>query len=947
MKSSHLIGLLFGVLALTIALTFHLFKTETDENTALTATIQNAHKLKHLDVKLNEDALKAASFKLVHFDGIVADVQQINAIRKNVAQSLTLIPEQVNPSLDQQMDQLDRAIEDRISDIERLKAKVALARNSSNFLLASLREHAQGYGLEATALSLRALNELQGYQIFPTQERLETTRSILKLLYQLTKTGQDSQDLENALRHMQVSFTAAQEISHILDRLLNSDSQFKAEKLITTLQDIQASRYNKTNGYLFLLLGVALMIFAALAYAIFRWYQASEKSRRNARLFQDAVSSMSEGFAFFGPDDKLVFWNATFERLHRSLGDRLKRGMTMADFTEAQQDTRHIIQREAQGDGSYLELTRTDNWMLSSNTPMSHGGHALVRVDLTEQKRAQDQLHLAATVFQSASEAMMVTDKNNIIEMVNPAFTDITGYTEEDVIGKTPHTLSSGRHDKSYYHQMFKQLQVTGTWQGEIWNRRKNGEIYPEWLSITTIYDDDGDMLKRVSLFTDITSRKKSEERIHYQANYDSLTDLPNRNLFRDRLTQSINLSKRNKQKIALFFLDIDNFKHINDTLGHIIGDELLRHVADRLRSLFRNSDTIARLSGDEFIIIVNEANNSSDIEQLLDRVLECLSLPYVLDGNTTYTSVSIGATFYPDDGTTVDSLLQNADAAMFKAKDLGRNTYCFFTPEMNSRAQERHEMEVALHEAMNKGHFVLHYQPIVDPVTQTVKTTESLVRWNDPVRGLVPPGTFIPVAEDTGLIIPMGEWILKQACQDAAYWNLEKGLDIGVSVNLSSRQFKRSDIVTLVKETLAETGLPKEKLTLEITESLLVDDDADILKVLRNIRDLGVQLSIDDFGTGYSSLSYLKRFPISTLKVDRSFINDVLSDPEDAALTEAILSMAHSLGLKTIAEGVETQGQNDFLLERHCNLIQGFFYSKPIALDDFLGKIERKELKI
>ncbi|NVK20055.1 MAG: EAL domain-containing protein [Methylocystaceae bacterium] len=947
MKSSHLIGILFGFLALTIALTFHLFKSETDENTALTATLQDAHKLKYLDVKLNEDALKAASFKLVHFDGIVEHVRQINDVRKIIAGSLTLIPERTNPPLMVQMDQLNQAIDERITQIEWLKAKVALARNSSNFLLASLRDYAKDYGMEATALSLRALNELQGYQIFPTEERLETTRNILNQLRDLALSGGQTAELENALRHMEVSFAAAQDISGILDHLLQEDSQLNAEKLITTLENIRITRHNNANGYLFLLLGVAFIIFIALAYSIFRWYLASEKSRENARLFRDAVSSMSEGFAFFGPDNKLVFWNATFERLHKSLGDRLKQGMELDEFTEAQQDSQMIVQRENQADGSYLELTQDDNWILSSNTPMSEGGHALVRVDLTEQKRAQDQLHLAATVFQTASEAMMVTDKDNIIEMVNPAFTEITGYTEEDVIGKTPHKLSSGRHDTSYYHRMYKELQLSGTWQGEIWNRRKNGEIYPEWLSITTIYDDEGAMSKRVSLFTDITSRKKSEERIHYQANYDSLTDLPNRNLFRDRLTQSINLSKRNNQRIALFFLDLDNFKHINDTLGHMIGDELLCHVADRLRSLFRNSDTIARLSGDEFIIIVNEANNDADVKLLLDRMLECLSLPYVLEGNTTYTSVSVGATFYPDDGLTVDSLLQNADAAMFKAKDLGRNTYCFFTPEMNSRAQERHEMEVALHEAMAKGHFVLHYQPIIDPMTQKVKTTECLVRWNDPVRGLIPPGTFIPVAEDTGMIIQMGEWILKQACRDAAHWNLEKGLEVGVSVNLSSRQFKRSDIVALVKETLAETKLPNEKLTLEITESLLVDDDAEVLKTLRGIRDLGVHLSIDDFGTGYSSLSYLKRFPISTLKIDRSFINDVLSDPEDAALTEAILSMAHSLGLNTVAEGVETQGQNDFLLERNCSLIQGFLYSKPIPVEDFLDKIDRNELKI
>ncbi|WP_417795295.1 EAL domain-containing protein [Terasakiella pusilla] len=947
MKSSQLIALLFVGMALTIALTFHLFKSETDEINSLAQTIQLAQKVKYLDTKLNEDALKAASFKLVHFDSLVETVQSLTLARTQLNQFVTDIPDKTRPALGEQIHNLILETDYRIELIEQLKSKVALARNSSNYLLSSLRTRTNLLSTEIRDLSIRTLNDLQGYQIFPTPQRLQSAQDILARLKEIVAISSTGKAVENLLRHMDVSFAAAQDISMIQTKLLQKNSQQTIDQLITTLQTVQMSRSNTTNGYLFLLLIVAMMIFMALAYAVLKWHQASEKSHKNAQLFEDAASSMSEGFAFFGPDDKLIFWNATFERLYKALGERLKRGMSLEEFRAAQKETEHLVQREAQPDGSYLDLTKSGQWILSSNTPMSHGGRALVRVDLTEQKRTQNQLQLAATVFQTASEAMMVTNDNNIIEMVNPAFSQITGYTEEEVIGKTPQILSSGRHDEAYYRQMFEDLQTSGTWQGEIWNRRKNGEIYPEWLSITTIHDDDGGMVKRVSLFTDITSRKKSEERIHYQANYDSLTDLPNRNLFRDRLTQSLNLAKRNDQRVALFFLDIDNFKHINDTLGHIIGDELLRHVADRLRSLFRNSDTIARLSGDEFIIIINEANTDTGVKLLLDRVLECLSLPYVLDGNTTYTSVSVGATFYPDDATTVDSLLQNADAAMFKAKDLGRNTYCFFTPEMNSRAQERHDMEVALHKAMEKGHFVLHYQPIIDPQTQTVKTTESLVRWECPERGLVSPGKFIPVAEDTGLIVPMGEWILRQACFDAAQWVHEDGLDIGVSVNLSSRQFQRSDIVKIVADTLAQTGLPAEKLTLEITESLLVDDDSDVLNVLRRLRDLGVHLSIDDFGTGYSSLSYLKRFPISTLKIDRSFINDVLNDPEDAALTQAILSMAQSLGLKVVAEGVETQGQNDFLKERNCDLIQGFFYSKPLPRDQLMEKIYSQELKI
>ncbi len=945
MKTSRLIILLFAILAVMITAVFQFFKLNTVEIGTLTRTTEQVLEIKQQDIKLNEEALKAASFKLVHFDGIVNNINNLNDTRKSLRPKIKEISTYAGPALTDLMRSLEKSLDARIQKIERLKAKVALARNSSSFLLTAIRKHAATYGLTSSVLALRALNELQGFQIFPTPERLENAQSILKLLKTQTIQQGAENNLSNVIRHMEVSFQATQEISGILKDLFASDSQTIVDQMISNLHILQNQRQNSSNQTSFLLMGAVLITFLALAFALIRWNQAREKSHQASELFKEAVESMSEGFAFFDHDRKLAFWNTPFEDLHQTMKEKLVKGMTFEEFEKAQSDTNFLLQREEQIDGGTIDLTADGRWLLSSNTAMAQGGHCLTRVDLTAQRKTQEQLHLAATVFQSASEAMMVTDKKGNIRMVNPAFTRITGYSEAEAIGQTPALLSSGRHDKAYYHKMYRALERNGIWQGEIWNRRKNGEIYPEWLSITTIYDDRDDVMQRVSLFTDITSRKKSEERIHYQANYDTLTDLPNRNLFKDRLDQAISLADRHKQRIAVLFLDIDNFKHINDTLGHLMGDELLRNVADRLRSLFRTSDTIARLSGDEFVLILNNANRDSYLEQLLNRILECLSLPYLLEGNTTYTSVSIGATFYPDDAKSTDALLQNADAAMFKAKEMGRDTYCFFTPEMNSRAQERHDLEVAMHHALEKEHFVLHYQPIVDPLTKKVVSTESLVRWADPEKGLIPPGKFIPVAEDTGLIVPMGEWILRKACTDCAQWNKENNLPIGVSVNLSSRQFQRSDIFALVKESLETTGLMPEKLTLEITESLLVDDDSEVLKTLRNIRNLGVKLSIDDFGTGYSSLSYLKHFPITTLKIDRSFINEVLSDPEDAALTQAILSMAQSLNLKVIAEGVEDAGQVEYLVDRNCDLIQGFHYSKPLPLNELTDAFASKKL--
>lgn len=938
MKRSNTIGLLFVVLGIVIGTIFQFFKSDADEIAHLSQTMQQALQVKQLDTQLNEHALKAASFRLVHFDHIVQTVRQLSEVRLSLQQSVQQLPSQ----LTQRFTKLEAVIDQRIDQLERLKAKVALARNSSNFLLKYLSMNVDKQSSEIALKSLQAMTELQAFQLFPNRQRLKATQDIL---HELNEALDSEHVFQIVIHHLQRSFELTQDISALLNNVLANESNEAIDEFISHLYAVQTQRQNLSNGYRYILFGVAVLIFIALAYMIVRWTKERHRAQEAAQLFEDAVDSMSEGFAFFGPNQKLVFWNSTFARLHDPLENRLYKGMSWQEFEDTQKEVGFLLQSELQKDGSTLDLTCDGNWMLSANTHMHQGGYAVVRVDLTEQKRAQDQLQLAATVFQTASEAMMVTDKDDIIQMVNPAFSKITGYPEREVLGQSPTLLSSGHHNAAYYKKMYLDLQNTGTWQGEIWNRRKSGEIYPEWLSISTIYDDDGEVLQRVSLFTDITSRKKSEERIHYQANYDSLTDLPNRNLFKERLNHAINMARRSKDRVALLFLDLDNFKHINDTLGHLLGDELLRQVAERLRSLFRESDTIARLSGDEFVIIINEANYDPDLQHLLARLLECISLPYVLDGNTAYTSASVGATFFPDDAQSSENLLKNADAAMFKAKEMGRNTYSFFTPEMNSRAQERHTLEVALHKALDKKHFLLHYQPIVDPHTQTVVSTEALVRWNDPEKGLITPEKFIPAAEDTGLIVPMGEWILRQACADAAHWQQEEGLNVGVSVNLSSRQFMRSDIYGLVKDVLRESQLPASKLTLEITESLLVEDENEILKTLRKLRDLGVLLSIDDFGTGYSSLSYLKRFPITTLKIDRSFICDILSDSEDAALTQAILSMAKSMNLKVVAEGVENAGQAEYLKERQCDLIQGFYYSKPLALKDLLQSFKQKKL--
>ncbi len=564
-----------------------------------------------------------------------------------------------------------------------------------------------------------------------------------------------------------------------------------------------------------------------------------------------------------------------------------------------------------------------------------------IKEDISRLKEGERQQRLAAAVFETATEAVMVTDADNTIQTVNSAFCKITGYDPEDVIGKNPSMLQSGRHDKAYYESIYRALETNGTWEGEIWNRRKDGEAYAEWLAISIMRDSNNNLEGYVSLFSDITRRKEDEERILHQANFDPLTGLPNRNLLADRFSGALDRAERNHTQVAVLFIDLDRFKHVNDTLGHSIGDLLLQEAGKRLVRCLRKSDTAARLGGDEFAVVLADFTGLYAVEDVVNKILHSLAQPYHLDGNDAFISASIGVTVYPEDGESTEVLLRNADNAMYRAKEKGRNDFQFFTLEMDLEAQQRRELENALHQAVTRQEFTVCYQPIMDARSERIVSAEALIRWNHPEKGIVSPGMFIPLAEEIGVIVPIGEWVLRQACREAMSWSAVTDSPPSVSVNLSYRQFRRQSVPELVRDVLLETGLPPERLTLEITESLLVADDKATLKQLHELRKLGVGLSIDDFGTGYSSLSYLKKFPITTLKIDRSFIMDLLSNPEDKALVKGIVSMAENLGLKVVAEGVETENQVRFLQSIDCPCIQGFHYSRPLAKADLLTFIE------
>ncbi len=596
----------------------------------------------------------------------------------------------------------------------------------------------------------------------------------------------------------------------------------------------------------------------------------------------------------------------------------------------------------ADPDGTLIDLVSFSDILTGMELVYVHElQHALRERDLAL-NTSQRNLHLAERVIESSLEGIMITDEHANIVSVNPAFTRLTGYTPEEVIGRNPSLLSSGRHEPEFYANMWKQLRAEGHWQGEVWNRRKDGAFYPELLTITAITDRDGRLTNYAALFSDISALKESEEQIRHLAYFDPLTGLPNRRLLEDRLQVAIAHAHRNRGRVAVMFVDLDRFKRVNDTLGHAVGDRMLIEVARRLRESLREDDTVARMGGDEFLIVLSDLGGPDDTAHTASRLIEALRDPVRIGDHELIITTSIGISIYPDDTDDATTLIKNADIAMYRAKDEGRNSFQLYQPAMNARSLEHLALETAMHRALERKEFVLHFQPLVRAADRKLVAAEALIRWNHPDLGMVQPGDFISLAEETGLIVPIGEWVLREACTHHSRWrNVGLG-DLRLHVNISVNQFRNEHFVDTVARVLADSGMPPEKLILELTESMLLDDSRESLKVLEDLRALGIRLALDDFGTGYSSLAYLKRFPIDELKIDRLFIRDIDRQPRDAAITAAIISLAHSLGLRVVAEGVETSTQARQLVKNACDVLQGFHFGAPMPAETFPPAMKR-----
>ncbi|WP_050586069.1 MULTISPECIES: EAL domain-containing protein [Pseudomonas syringae group] len=662
-------------------------------------------------------------------------------------------------------------------------------------------------------------------------------------------------------------------------------------------------------------------------------FHASPDGLSITRIHDGMILEINEGFSrITGYTEQQSIERSTFD-----LGiwaDLNERDAILEDIQQngSVQDFRARVRS---ADGSILLCE------LSSHPVRIKGEDCLLTIsrDITERQQMQEKLHLAATVFESTAEGVLITDTRQRINAVNRAFSEITGYSEAEAIGHTPRLLASGRHDSAFYAAMWHQLTAEGHWQGEIYNRRKNGDIYPNWLTISAVRDKDHLITHFVSVFADISSLKHAQARLDYQAHHDPLTGLPNRTLFESRLQTALLHSEESGSLGAVLFLDLDRFKHINDSLGHPVGDLLLKGIAVRLKEYLRDIDTVARLGGDEFIVLLPGLLQPSDAVTIANKLLGCFNAPFQAGEHEFFISSSIGCSLFPIDGTDVATLVKNADAAMYRSKAKGRNRVESYTRDLTVQASERIALEQELRRALDRNELSLSFQPKTCLLTNTLVGAEALIRWNHPTFGEVPPEHFIPLAEENGMILQIGDWVIEQACRQMHHWRKTHKPFGPLSVNLAGAQLRQPDLVERIEHLLSDHGLEPGSLQLEITENFIMSQTQEALAVLHKLKKLGVQLAIDDFGTGYSSLSYLKRLPLDILKIDQSFVRGLPEDTHDAAIVRAIIALGRSMQLTVIAEGVENSEQQQFLAAEGCEQMQGYIVSLPLPPEEFCAR--------
>lgn len=684
--------------------------------------------------------------------------------------------------------------------------------------------------------------------------------------------------------------------------------------------------------------------------------QAEQEALRRETFYATILEDLPELICRWLPDGTITYVNANYcryfgrtcedlidkrflpqspeedsERIERELADNLRRLAASSDKENA------FFVTEARTFRADREL-RWQRWL---NRGLFDSAGRVTEIqstgqDITEQRKTEEQLRLSAAVFDNTSQGIVITDTTPEIIAINRAFTEINGYSAEDVLGRNPNLLKSGCHEPEFYAAFWSELLAQGHWRGEIWNRRKDGEIYPQWVSINAVHSESGLTTHYVGVFSDLSDIKRSEAQIERLAHRDPLTDLPNRLLFRTQLEQALLRAGANRTRVGMLLVDIDGFRHVNDSLGHTVGDLALREVAKRLTALVRIDETVARISGDELALLIEaDADIDTRAAMMAERIGESLRKPFQVNDTEILMSASIGIAGYPEDGTDVSELLQNCDAALYQAREAGGNTYRHYARSLTDHARERVTLTSELNRAIERDELVLHYQPLVETATGRITGLEALVRWQHPERGMVFPDNFIRLAEETGLIIPLGAWVLRRACNQALEWGAAE-LPFGrIAVNVSGIQVQRSDFTRTLASILHETGLDAARIELELTETIVMDLREDAPQLLGDLKRLGIALAMDDFGTGYSSLAYLKGLPFDTLKIDRSFISGLPDDVAGGAIVTAITTLCNDLAFEALAEGVETEAQRQFLLGVGCRRAQGYLFSRPVPPEE------------
>lgn len=683
---------------------------------------------------------------------------------------------------------------------------------------------------------------------------------------------------------------------------------------------------------------------------LYRQYRQQESQIRGCVSNGDQIDlqlfidSLKEHVWMKDIDGRYVIFNRSVEKswgkTREEIINKTDEELFVADLAEEfiQADTEAINKGEqitsGECEGQHTEIDKY--WLETAKVPVVTDDGCLKGVigvsrNISQHKAVQEQLELSGRVFENSVEGVMITDRDGKIIETYGAFSEITGYSREEVLGKNPSMFSSGRHDKAFYDDLWTGLLHKGRWHGEIWNRRKNGAIFPQLVTLSSMLGDDGVVRYFVAVFADISAQKKNEAELAHLAYYDPLTKLPNRMTLTAQIEQEIRHAQHQDAQLALVFIDVDLFKQINDSFGHLMGDEILVELANRLTTQKGSEDTLARIGGDEFVVLFPRGGGGEELTLALSKLRKAFEHPFSIgDNDQVRLTASMGVSVYPHDGKDGYTLLRNADAAKHRAKQDGRNSYAFYTESLTLESREQLKLQSALHAALEEGNFHLVYQPKLNFNSLKTVGFEALLRWRDPVLGDIPPGVFIPIAEKIGLINAIGSWVLRAACQQGIKW-IKEGKTCGrIAVNVAAQQIKRSSFVDEVKQVLNETGFPAQSLELEVTESFMMSDPEAAIRDLRVLGELGIELSVDDFGTGYSSLNYLKKLPIHKLKIDQSFVRDIPSDANNTAIAKAVIALGHALNLQVIAEGVETEEQADFLRESGCDEVQGYLYSRP-----------------